>query len=159
MRPITALALILAACAHKSPPPSVFPVEPPPLEPPELAQVDPAPDELPAVVAYVPGERAPFTDSACLVQARGVVLPESKAVELYQAAELGDWWEERARICMEGRATDRAYCDQVAGRQRQELEYATREARWVRWAIPAAVTVGIFLGVGAAELGDQVAGP
>ena len=150
-----ALAL-LAACGPKTPPASIYPSPIPELEAPELAEVTPSPDELPTVVAYLPGQPAPFTDAAGLVTRRGVVLPESRAVELYQAAELGDLWEARALEGAAYRATDRAYCDQVVTRQAQDLEAREREARWIRWAAPVALTAGVILGVGAADLGSQV---
>lgn len=159
MRLIALLALV--ACGPKAPPRSLYPVELPPLEPPEVAEVAPAPDELPTVFPYVPGERPPFVTDACLVApgGRGLVLPQTKAVELYQVAELVPWWEARARIAYDGRAMDRAYADQVVTRQLADLEAREREARWIRWAVPVAVTAGIFLGAGAVALGDQLGDP
>lgn len=153
------LIFLLAACGPKAPPASIYPLELPPLEPPAVAEVVPAQDEIPAVAPFLPGQRPPFTDAACLATGRGLVVPEAKAVELYQAAELGDWWEAKARACMDARATDRAYCDGVVGRQVLELEAAERETRWARWAIPVGVTVGVFLGAGATGLAYQVGTP
>lgn len=155
----SAALLVLAACAPKGPPPSIFAGDPPTMAPPEVATVEPAQDEAPAVAPYLPGQRPPYVSEACLVTSRGLVVPESKAVELYQAAELGAWWEDRAMLCREGRAIDRAYCDQVARRQAQDLDAARADARWLRWAVPAAMVAGVILGVGAAELGDQVGAP
>jgi len=151
--------LVLVSCAAKAPPATIWPSEPPPLEPPTLAVVSPPADELTTVAPYLTGHRAPFTDDACQATGRGIVLPESKATELYQEAELGAWWEARALAGFDARLTDRAYADQVVARQALELDQLGREAVWVRWAVPVAMTAGVFLGAGAIELADRVVAP
>lgn len=151
------IALLAAlACVPHAPLGSVWSEPPPALDPPSWTPTTPAPDEAPTSVAYLPGTRPPYTDAACLVTARAVLVPESRAADLYARVKIGEWWEDRALLLVDGRAADRAYADQLVLDLRAEQRATEAELRAARWAVPAAAVVGVLTGAAAVTAAGRV---
>lgn len=152
-------ALLILACAKPGPPPSIWPEAPPPLDPPELpnyAWVESPQDEIPTTAPILPGQVPPYVDGQCLATARGIAVPETKLVDLVNAAEIGQWYADRAQICYDHRLADRVYADALVAQLLTERQAAEAEARWLRWAAPASLAVGIVIGAVASDFGENL---
>ena len=82
--------LLLTGCIHTIEPlyPDVPPVAP------DREEVPASVDDVPGVGFYLPGQVAPFTGPSCLALGRGQVLPENKAIEVYQRQRDLDFWRQ-----------------------------------------------------------------
>ncbi len=150
------LIAALFGCAYRAPPPTFH--RPPPIDPPSFADLgEPAQDEVPTVAPYLPGEPPPYVVDG-LVTARGILVPETRALELYRAAELGAWASARLELERDHRLADRAYCDDAIGTARRAARAAQLEASLLRWGLPGGLALGVALGVSAVEVGDRVGG-
>ena len=135
------IALLLAC---KAPPPASMFSPIPERLPPEFPGLEPAPDECPRATAYIPGGPRP--------DCRGQLLSDVRAVELYEDSQMLEWWRTDAGICWQGRAVDRAICQDEIDRLRAELDAYRRESRGLRATVIAAGVVGVLFG-GAVAVG------
>jgi hypothetical protein len=134
--------LALLACAHV--PLHQAPVPPP--EPPELAELAAPADDAPGLTVYLPGQRPPWVDGACLATVRAHVLPEAKALALLQEQELGAWWRGYALATYQGRLEDRAACEASRATLQQEAQRARRWWLLTLAGVPVAAVGGYAVG-------------
>lgn len=152
------LVLAVAACTPKQPP-KVFRTSLPALEVPELQELPPpTADAIPAPAAMKPGTRPPYVDASCKATHRAQLVPEDQVGEFLRDQELGTFWSKRAGEERTGRLTDRAYCETVAEDFGVENQALRQDNRVLRYAAPAALVVGIFLGALARSAGSALGG-
>lgn len=149
--------IFLTGCAH-----TPAPLFPDPLPAMELPTTEPLPapqgDDCPMAMPWVPGDLAPFTDDSGAATCRGVLLPQSRAVEALQHQDRAEYFEARATICHRYRQTDREYAESVYLRAWEDGRAWKREGDVLRLAVPAAAIVGVIVGVAVGIVADDVAG-
>ena len=133
------VAVLVSGCVHNAPIAPLW-AELEPLTPPTVA---PIADPL-----GCPLEASPRVVDGCAF----ALVPAARALETEQRLTIGDWYAERARICQQYRAIDRAFASDVVERQAADIAAGRRENAALRWSVAAAGIGGIVVGVASSAL-------
>lgn len=141
------IALLLVACASRTPP-AVFPLpipEPPP-PPAQVEREEPA-NACPEARPLIAGQPAPFTvDGVAICTAQ--VVPELQVFDLLEDADAGLYWRDRSLACEAYRQADRQHAQAFADTSWEQAEYSRGELRVARAVAPAVFVAGVAVGLG-----------
>jgi len=127
--------LLLTGCIHTIEP--LYPDAPPVA--PAREEVPASLDDVPGTGFYLPGRPPPFIDDRCLATGRGQVLPENKAIEVFQQQRDLEFWRQYGMDRYQERQ------EYEASRQYLYSEAALMRRRMV-WGTCAGVGTGILVG-------------
>lgn len=144
-----ALVLLLVACAPKAavPPPVLFDLPPPALPAVDVPEVTAAPEDCPAVVPFLAGQPPPNVVGGRATCA-GVLVPTSRALDLYARAEALPSWQRLAQGERDARLLDRSFAELAIRPVLEERDDLARSERRRRWITPASIVLGFVLGSG-----------
>jgi len=150
------VSMLVGGCGPQSSP-SLWSSTLPSMEPPPLAELPDVDNDCDDEAPYIPGEPAPFTDAVGVATCAGVLLPVTKAAQVYRAgAELLPYWERVAQAERAAREGDRAYADRAMALLEADRRDYRREVVALRFGVVGAFIGGATVGALAALAAGQV---